>query len=878
MKKNTFLFSLALYLCLTTSGLYVMAQASRLPYTTDFSTSDGWTTIQVTDTANAWRIGKPDGMNGNALYVSQNGKDTTYSYDYASRVFAKKMLLTGQSNYITVEFDILVGGGYYESDDYVKVYLMDTSIELNPVLGYVNYEYPYYYSCHDYCGAFLGNFGISKYRGHVSMQIPNPNKNDFANLVFLWQNEKHFSASSVFQPGAIISNLSVTETPDSLVVLEMPKGIRFEITGEHSAAISWEPGRDEKRWALKIGGNGNIDTVRANRHVLNGLANRTTYTLYIRALDESYSSNWKSFTFTFNTDPEAWTHGPSDVSETSAVLTGSVSWILNELKPIDFGFSYRKVTEEQWTFSKASVSEEYDMMYELIDTITGLTPFTWYVTGAWAVTKNGDTIHPVSEFAHAFLTMDHDANYTLDTLPYIASFNPQNDYWGLSQGFYNWYAGKPSGNNQVLFISPNGTDTTYMGQRPLVHSIAQHMFKAPEGDYVTVKIAANMDGSNLFGRSKSWLHVSMSTDPAGGFNGYYPYNEAYLSADKGEQTFHFKKPEYLENDTLYLIIVWEDMTDYPYVDYELGDFTAIIRSLSIEATPKETADSLDKLCAPAKITDIYVQSFSSAYVYWTWANNGTFQYKLGENGETRTIINDNYIFLEQLLPDTDYVFYVRKLCDSIWSEWDTAGFSTKGLPEIYLMPAEGISETTAALTAFVEMPFQFNQIKDLGFEYTKTSQADMALEEENWTKLPYEQIDTLHLEYYTYKITASLDNLEKNQYYHTRVYAVSENGKTTYSNLRTIYTQQTAIHEAADEMQLNVFPNPAKDHATLLLDGLKTNAVVTMADINGRIVYKRAIPQGTQLLHIQTTDMASGLYFIKIQTANTAVVKKIAIR
>ena len=208
-------------LFLAGTGIRSHAQET-LPYSTNFSNANGWL-LENGDCTNAWHIGTPAGNAGKALFISHNGQDTTFAYNKPSRVFAKKLFKMGNSERITVEFDIKVGGGYY-NNDYVKVYIMDTNQTLTASSSSNYGEYsPFGYYDYPYCGQFNGQYGISQYNGHVTMQIPNPAKGKNAYLVFLWRNGDHYLETYAYQPAPAITNLSLKETPDNEVRLEMPQ-------------------------------------------------------------------------------------------------------------------------------------------------------------------------------------------------------------------------------------------------------------------------------------------------------------------------------------------------------------------------------------------------------------------------------------------------------------------------------------------------------------------------------------------------------------------------------------------------------------------------------------------------------------------------------
>ena len=891
--KNFFTGFCMAFLMLAGHGTISHAQQS-LPYSTDFSNAKGWTLING-DCTNAWHIGKPAGNTGNALFISQNGQDTVFDYDKPARVFAKKMLKMGNSERITVEFDIRVGGGYYEND-YVKVYIMDTNQTLY-ASSLSNYGEPTPYNFYDYpyCGQFNGLYGISQYNGHVSMQIPNPSKGGFANIVFLWHDIKHFQESYASQPAPIITNLSVKETPDNEVRLEMPKNAYFEISGIDSAMVSWRAGRDETQWETRLGENGSINATSRNTILLTGLTNHKKYTFYFRAKKDNFFSEWNKLEIDFNTDPNAWTHGPDTISHDFARLTGAVSYYTESLKPKAFGLIYKKITDENWTYVKTNIRDTWEGQYEIDANASGLSPFTWYAVGAWVVNRDGDTITTEAELPHSFLTYDN-IHANAAPLPYTATFD-NNDYWGLSKGFYNWYKGTNGNSGYRLFISPNGTDTAYNGTPLYVNSFAQKKIETSKSGYITVKMKLKKEGLSFMGHSFSNIYAALTCDSVGGFHPWFESKQDLNDAPQGEFTFHLKVPEYYNSESMcpiYLVFCWEELTTdllYYDLDFEFGDFAAIISSLTVEATPDEIAQALDNCHTPV-IDMVDLTSLTSARVYWNWEEQPCqYQVDYGD-GRTSPITdcekNNSYAEVTDLVPNSVATFKLRVMCkDSTWGDWTQTDIDTKAIPMVYVMPVKEVAETSARIYAYLNHEYlRINKVTDFGFEYAEaaaTTHHKNSLELE-WTRFSYDKIDTIYDatenggNSLLYKVYASLDNLSKDKTYVVREYATTANGSTTYSEPRTFTTRTVRINEAGETLRVSVSPNPADDHAEIHMEGLDGDATIQLSDIQGRLIFRQSVAEGENTITINTKTLPSGMYFIRVQTQHHCIMEKIVIR
>ncbi len=894
MKAFTKFGKLCLSLLFTGLTLHAAAQVQQLPYSTNFSDTAGWVLING-DCTNAWHIGTPSGSTGKALFVSQNGQDATFNYEMPARVFAKKLLKMGNSERITVEFDLQVGGGYY-GNDYLKVYIMDTNQYLY-ASSTSNYSEPspFNFSDYLYCGQFKGEYGISQHNGHVSMQIPNPSKGENAYIVFLWHDIMHYQESYAYQPAPIITNLSVKETPDNEVKLEKPKYINIYVTAKDSIQISWNAGRDETQWEVKLGENGTTTLSTSNIMYMGGLTNRTDYTAYIRAVKGNYHSDWSTLDFYFTYDPDVWTHGPDSISHNYARLTGAISYIIG-LKPTSYGLTYKRMTDDKWVYLKGNVSDEWEGQLEINAEATNLQAFTWYLVGAWAVTPEGDTITSGTEYPHTFLTYDNDSRPAAK-LPYTAKFDCNDtgvecDYWGLSQGQYNWYAGKLSGHTgNSLFISPNGNDTAYTEKAVMVNSYAQKKLEAPNGDYLTVKINFKKDGTYFMGVPASGLYAALSFESAGGFKPWFESEKELSSLPNGDNTFYLKKPQNYSGDStlpLYLILYWNDMEIMDGVEYEFGKFAAIINSITVEETPEDTIATITN-CHTPNINYVELSSFTSASIYWDWEDEDCQYQVIYGNGTMSAIIDCQYhsfVELTDLVPNCTAVFKLRTRCkDSTWGEWTQTEIDTKAAPEMYVMPVKEVTETSASIEGYLYHQYlQFNAIKEFGFEYAEPSVASFRnITELEWNKLPYDKIDTIYDESgnggtsLLYKLHAPIDNLVKGRAYVVRIYATTNNDITHYSDMRSFIAEPVRVNEAGETVSMRVWPNPAEDHAMLQLEGVHGDVQVCLTDMQGKILYKTMM-NGESLLRINTAHLASGLYFIKVQGKETNMVSKIAVR
>lgn len=74
-----------------------------------------------------------------------------------------------------------------------------------------------------------------------------------------------------------------------------------------------------------------------------------------------------------------------------------------------------------------------------------------------------------------------------------------------------------------------------------------------------------------------------------------------------------------------------------------------------------------------------------------------------------------------------------------------------------------------------------------------------------------------------------------------------------------------------------VYPNPAKDRATLSLKGLKANARIIVNDIQGRIVLTDNIAKGSESYELKLDGFTSGVYTIAIISGKNKTTHKLIV-
>ena len=284
-------------------------QAEEIPYTTDFSTSEGWH-FNNGNYANYWTIGSPT-PNSHALYITNNGVTAGYNVTERSIVSVEKLFTVGADPEFLVSFDVNVGGDYYNAYstdfDYMKMFFAPASANYesdspsNPTWSAADYS-TYAYNFSTYMGYSLGGpspFKFSLTGGntvHIDAIVPNPNTNpndySLAKLVFAWVNDY----TDGTQPGAVITNLSV-----SPVTCQQPTNMSVGNIGTSSATITWS-GPSQTNWIFQYKHyySSSWTTVPVTSHYcqLNGLSPNTLYYVRVAAdCGDGETSIWSELSF-----------------------------------------------------------------------------------------------------------------------------------------------------------------------------------------------------------------------------------------------------------------------------------------------------------------------------------------------------------------------------------------------------------------------------------------------------------------------------------------------------------------------------------------------------------------------------------------------------
>jgi len=131
----------------------------------------------------------------------------------------------------------------------------------------------------------------------------------------------------------------------------------------------------------------------------------------------------------------------------------------------------------------------------------------------------------------------------------------------------------------------------------------------------------------------------------------------------------------------------------------------------------------------------------------------------------------------------------------------------------------------------------------------------------------------------TNTITATATGLDTTTTYNVRAYAETASGKV-YGDEKDFVTTSGLNDIEVNTMSVSLYPNPASTTSTLVVKGLVGEAKVIITDVQGRTIntFTMKSINGEATKSINVNEFAKGVYYVRIQNANTISTQKLIIR
>ena len=451
-------------------------------------------------------------------------------------------------------------------------------------------------------------------------------------------------------------------------------------------------------------------------------------------------------------------------------------------------------------------------------------------------------------------------------IPYTCDFNfeqGQATGWLLKNGTCanKWVVANPASlTSGALFVSgDNGVSTNYGSGISTI--VAEKVFSFGESDSIAISFDLTVGGEVIGNEVYDYLKVYLvpentSFEPSLEYplpsyaTANYSQGVILTNAEGGyyvanqTATINIEMPT--PQQTSKLVFVWVN-------DESMGNQPgAIIDNFSITEINPATP-----CFAP---TNLVIENLNDT-TNFSWQAAGTetqWEVRLGE-AESVVVETPAYQFLN--LAIGQYTAYVRAICsEGTYSEWASIDFEIAVIaPILTTNDATNITANSATLTASVQLGNQTPS--SVGFRY-KTISAQEWIEETISTTA----YDALSLE---------VSNLLTATEYEFKVFVAC--GENEYEGeVKTFSTLASLQDELTNMLSVSLYPNPAKESATLEFLGLNSEAKISIVNMKGQIV-KTIDIQPSQSYELNLTDFASGVYYVKVITDGKIITQKLIV-
>mgnify|MGYP004645152683 FL=1 len=227
------------------------------------------------------------------------------------------------------------------------------------------------------------------------------------------------------------------------------------------------------------------------------------------------------------------------------------------------------------------------------------------------------------------------------------------------------------------------------------------------------------------------------------------------------------------------------------------------------------------------------------------------------NVKTLTAIaNEGYSFLTWSDGNMENPRTVSLTSDTAFMAIFTEAVST---PTVNTLAASNITHDGATLNGTITAGSE--AITAQGFMYKASSAAD-------WTTVAATGTN----------LSATVNNLTAETAYEYKAFATTASGTVegAVESFTTLAASGLADAESG-AIKAMIYPNPAKDKATLSLSGLTANAKIIVSDLQGRIIQTEDLQAGTETYELNTSNYASGVYYIRILCGNNSNTQKLIV-
>lgn len=257
--------------------------------------------------------------------------------------------------------------------------------------------------------------------------------------------------------------------------------------------------------------------------------------------------------------------------------------------------------------------------------------------------------------------------------------------------------------------------------------------------------------------------------------------------------------------------------------------------------------------------ELTVSELTHNSVLLSWSGSAD-EYEIKFNGGETELLSSALRRYDDLLPQTEYIFEVRSICQNIVSQWVSGSFVTLSepvvVPVVTTLSASDITETSVVLNATVVDGTEAFTAR--GFMY-KTHDAI------EWMDVEGEGSATF---------TATLTGLLDDTSYDFKAYVMT--GERRFEGEVMTFTTLLSGLEYAKEMRnIVIYPNPTRNMVIINVGDLRKDAELVMTDTQGKVLISHKIMAGVNEVNLDLSNIAAGTYIIRIDGIKGTAVRKL---
>ena len=901
---------------------------------------NGWTLRNGTCT-NQWHVGSftsPAGHSGSLFISSDGGTTAGYNVNAESVVVAEKLFQTGTSDSLTISFDLTIGGE--DGFDYLKVYWVNADTVYTAAAGttpyYGSQEYTSNVIMNNATDTSYRFVNLLARTQTMSVTIANE-PNTLKKLVFVWRND----SSSGAQPGAIIDNIYISDCiiPTDFIASNITQ-TSAEVSWNGTASsyqIRLNGGTPETvsttsktftgltaRTAYTVEVRAVCTSRQSEWTSIEFYTKQTTTPLpYSCDFEASGDNGWL---LNNGTCTNQW-HVGSFTSP--AGHSGSLFISSDGGTTAGYNINAGSVVVAEKLF-QTGASDSLTISFDL--TIGGENTYD-YLKVYWV---NADTVYTADGVSIPYYgSKDYTSNVIMNnatnasyrfvnllTGTQTMSVTIANEPNTLKKLVFVWRNDNGDGNGNGAIIdnlsvaepcdaptaltannitetsaelSWNGTATGYevrlnSGTPETVTATSKTFTGLTAGTAYTVEVRAVCASSQ-----SAWVSTSFTTQNESGITAPTVNTLAASNITHDGATLNGTITAGSEAITAQgFMYKASSAADWTTVAATGTTLTATVNNLTAETayeykafatTASGTVEgeviNFTTLAAPVVVTPPTVETLAATEITHEAATlNGTitagseaitaqgFMYKASSAADWTTVSATGTTLtatVNNLTAETAYEYKAFATTASGTVEGEVINFTTLAAPVVVTPPtvetlaATEVTHEAATLNGTITAGSE--EITAQGFMYKASSATD-------WTTVAATGTT----------LTATVNNLTAETAYEYKAFATtaSDTVEGEVINFTTLAASGLADAESG-AIKAMIYPNPAKDKATLSLRGLTANAKIIVSDLQGRIIQTEDLQAGTETYELNTSNYASGVYYIRILCGNNVNTQKLII-